>query len=168
MNGSDPLWISQYNHYLNNTPLFPEAPGARHYRSTKDELKHSIRSVIRYINPKPRRLHLVLGDWEGDKEGGRIGQMPVWLNWDGRESKEVEGGLRIMKVGGTEVVVHHHSEIFWRGGAEDGEVGQRNFLKEGLPSFNSSVLSSIMVEFFWWEVLNQPNCFYAYQVRYRI
>lgn len=140
-NGSDPLWKPLYNHFLSLTPTSPAPPAARHYRSTKDELRHSLRSVMTNLEPKPRRLHLVLGDWQQHDGGeGRVGQMPGWLDW----SKGVDRDGKVLGLeeveGGTEVFVHHHSEIFLKG--EGGAEAQRNHTRDSVPTYNSSVAPS--------------------------
>lgn len=91
------------------------------------------------MEPRPRRMHLVLGDWEVEGEeggGGRLGQMPGWLDW--RKGVDERGrvlGLEEVGEGETEVFVHHHSEIFLKG--TGGEEEQRNHTRDSTPTYNS-------------------------------
>jgi hypothetical protein len=97
-----------------------------------------------HLNPKPRRIHFVLGDWaEGGVEGlegngtERVGQMPGWLDW----SQGVDAEGRVLGLDGeTELFVHHHSELFLR--SDGGEEEQRSHTRASVPTYNSSVLPS--------------------------
>lgn len=90
------------------------------------------------VSPLPRRLHLVLGDWEGP-DGSRIGQMPGWLDWSAGVSADgrVLGLYDEGEEPTTELYVHHHSDIFIREDGVRGAEGQRNHTRDALPTYNS-------------------------------
>lgn len=148
VNGSDSYWEEEHDSILNRTIVYPIAPPARHYRSTKDELRHSVRSVMTHMQPPPQRLHLIFGDWEDtalEAPLSRRGQVPGWLNWnDNLPSTSLAGSPLPSLEGGnktTSIHVHHHSEIFLSPTSLTPEA-QTQYLRDSLPNFNSFAIES--------------------------
>lgn len=132
LNGSDPLWATNQKHYsqfeyIGRTQAVP----ARHYRN-HGELQHSLRSIIKSYSGSIGQQHLVLGDWHSEgEEMMRVGQRPGWLKV-GKGIKEV-----------------WHSEIWnsWneekqRRGLDEVITERNEYLRSGLPTFNSMAIES--------------------------
>ena len=82
VNGTDPVWIQEYNYYQRTENPLAESKGNERFYDN-DELRHSLRSLYKNA-PWVRYVHLVT-----------TGQFPRWLNKDNKR-------LRVVS----------HSEIF--------------------------------------------------------
>lgn len=102
------------------------------------------------ISPPPKRVHLVLGDWEDTSAtaGARRGQVPGWLDWNNEASSAAaaaDGRLApLTDASGaslTEVRAHFHSELFLSP-LSASAADQAAYLRNATPNFNSFAIES--------------------------